>query len=52
LLSACGVSVPRGRQVDNAAEAWEAAEDLGLPVVVKPLDGNHGRGVLTNLLDP
>ncbi|MBU3694030.1 MAG: cyanophycin synthetase [Rhodocyclaceae bacterium] len=49
LLSACGVSVPRGRQVDSAAEAWEAAEDLGLPVVIKPLDGNHGRGVFTNL---
>ncbi|NBT14093.1 MAG: cyanophycin synthetase [Planctomycetia bacterium] len=49
LLSACGVSVPRGRQVDSAEEAWEAAEDLGLPVVVKPLDGNHGRGVFTNL---
>lgn len=49
LLSACGVSVPRGRQVDSPDEAWEAAEDLGLPVVVKPLDGNHGRGVFTNL---
>jgi len=49
LLSACGVAVPRGRQVDSAEEAWEAAEDLGLPVVVKPLDGNHGRGVFTNL---
>lgn len=49
LLSACGVSVPRGRQVDSPEDAWEAAEDLGVPVVVKPLDGNHGRGVFTNL---
>src|SRR5690606_20765840 len=29
--------------------AWEAAQDIGLPVVVKPCDGNHGRGVFTNL---
>lgn len=49
LLSACGVAVPRGLQVASADSAWEAAGDLGLPVVVKPLDGNHGRGVFTNL---
>ena len=49
LLSACGVAVPNGRQVDGPEDAWETAEDLGLPVVVKPLDGNHGRGVFTNL---
>ncbi|ADL55623.1 cyanophycin synthetase [Gallionella capsiferriformans] len=50
LLSACGVPVPEGRIVDNPADAWEAAEDIGLPVVVKPTDGNHGRGVSTELM--
>lgn len=50
LLQSCGVPVPEGRLVDNAADAWDAAEDIGLPVVVKPYDGNHGRGVFTNLL--
>ena len=49
LLQACGVPVPVGQAVDSAAEAWEAAQDLGVPVVVKPSDGNHGRGVFTNL---
>jgi len=49
LLKACGVPVPEGEVVDSAAAAWEAAQDLGLPVVVKPSDGNHGRGVFTNL---
>jgi cyanophycin synthetase len=49
LLAACGVPIPEGRIVHDAAEAWEAAEDIGLPVVVKPRDGNHGRGVSTNL---
>jgi cyanophycin synthetase len=49
LLSACGVPVPEGREVDDAEDAWSAAEDIGLPVVVKPTDANHGRGVFTDL---
>ena len=49
LLSDCGVPVPEGRQVDSPEAAWDAAQDIGLPVVVKPRDGNHGRGVFTNL---
>jgi len=49
LLKACGVPVPEGVAVKSAAQAWEAAEDLGLPVVVKPSDGNHGRGVTLDL---
>jgi cyanophycin synthetase len=50
LLQSCGVPVPEGRMVDSPADAWEAAEDIGVPVVVKPTDGNHGRGVFTNLM--
>src|SRR5262245_31908301 len=49
LLSSAGVPVPDGRPVENAADAWEAASDIGLPVVVKPQYGNQGRGVATNL---
>ena len=49
LLDAVGVPIPKGRAVDSAADAWDAAQDLGLPVVVKPVDGNHGRGVFINL---
>src|SRR5262249_7647603 len=49
LLASCGVPVPEGRMVDNPEDAWEAAEDIGLPVVVKPYDGNHGRGVSLDL---
>ncbi|OIR11382.1 cyanophycin synthetase [mine drainage metagenome] len=49
LLSACGVPVPEGRIVDSPADAWEAAEDIGVPVVVKPSDANHGRGVSAEL---
>ena len=49
LLSAAGVPVPEGQTVESADEAWDAAEDIGLPVVVKPSDGNHARGVSLNL---
>ncbi|MDP1527641.1 MAG: cyanophycin synthetase [Rhodocyclaceae bacterium] len=50
LLSACGVPIPEGRMVDSPADAWEAAQDIGLPVVIKPDDGNHGRGVSLDLM--
>src|SRR5690606_39079162 len=35
LLQSCGVPVPQGEIVSSAEEAWEAAENVGLPVVVK-----------------
>ena len=50
LLASCGVPVPEGRMVDSPADAWAAAEDIGVPVVVKPYDGNHGRGVSLELM--
>ncbi|MCL1961608.1 MAG: cyanophycin synthetase [Desulfovibrionaceae bacterium] len=49
LLSAAGVPVPEGRTAETAEAAWQAAECIGLPVVVKPSDGNHARGVSLNL---
>ena len=45
LLTQCGIPVPEGQIVKTADEAWDAAQDIGLPVVVKPLDGNRGWGV-------
>ena len=50
LLQACGVPVPEGSLVRSAEQAWDEAQDIGLPVVVKPYDGNHGRGVSLNLM--
>jgi len=50
LLASCGVPVPEGELVTSAEAAWSAAEDIGVPVVVKPYDGNHGRGVSLNLM--
>ena len=49
LLAAIGVPVPKGRPVTSVEDAWEAAQEIGLPVVVKPQDGNQGRGVAVNL---
>lgn len=50
MLKACGIPVPEGSLVRSAEQAWEEAQDIGLPVVVKPYDGNHGRGVSVNLM--
>ena len=49
LLGDNGVPVPKGTVVDDEDEAVDAAKALGWPVVVKPLDASHGRGVLTNI---
>ena len=51
LLHEVGIPVPRSMVVRNADEAVNAARRMGYPVVLKPLDGNHGRGVMINLPD-
>jgi len=52
LISAAGVPAPEGREVADADDACAAAEEIGYPVVVKPTDGNHGRGVFIDLTTP
>ncbi|MDD2728551.1 cyanophycin synthetase [Malikia sp.] len=49
LLHSAGVPVPLGRPVKDEEDAWAAAQELGGPVVVKPLDGNQGKGVTVNV---
>jgi cyanophycin synthetase len=51
LLHAAGVPVPLGQPVETVEEAWEVALKVGLPVVVKPQDGNQGKGVTVNITD-
>ncbi len=51
MLSAAGIPVPDGREVEDDADAWEAAKSIEAPVVVKPVDGNHGRGVFMDLTE-
>ncbi|MBC3931439.1 cyanophycin synthetase [Undibacterium curvum] len=49
LLHAAGVPVPMGRAVSSPDDAWAAALEVGLPVVIKPKDGNQGKGVTVNV---
>jgi cyanophycin synthetase len=49
ILGDLGLPVPRQRLARSAEDAARAAERLSYPVVVKPLDANHGRGVSINL---
>ena len=51
LLASTGVPVPRAQLVRDEDAAVAAATHIGMPVAVKPLDGNHGRGVMLNLDD-
>ncbi|MBC7813122.1 MAG: cyanophycin synthetase, partial [Burkholderiales bacterium] len=49
MLRTVGVPVPEGYATRSVDEAWEIAQDVGLPVVVKPEAGNQGKGVSVNL---
>ena len=49
LLAAAGLPVPRSEVVRAEDAAVAAANRIGFPVVAKPLDGNHGRGVALDL---
>ncbi len=49
ILRDLGLPVPRQELVRNREDAVRAAERIGYPVVLKPLAGNHGRGVAINL---
>ncbi len=49
LLEAAGVPVPQGRPVADIEDAWAAMQDIGSAVVVKPQDGNQGKGVTVNV---
>jgi cyanophycin synthetase len=51
ILSTLGLPVPQQRLVQSEVEAARAARDIGYPVVVKPYNGNHGRGVSIHLTD-
>jgi len=51
LLHAAGVPVPLGKPSSSLEHAWQIAHEIGLPVVVKPQDGNQGKGVSVNISD-
>lgn len=51
LLNDLGLPVPQQRMVYSAREAVRGARRVGFPVVLKPLNANHGRGVSINLTE-
>ncbi|MDQ1354743.1 MAG: cyanophycin synthetase [Acidobacteriota bacterium] len=52
LLARMGIPVPEGYAIDTLPEAMEVAERIGYPVTIKPISGNHGRGITTNISSP
>ena len=51
VLSNVGLPVPRGETAQTPDEAVEIAEEIGFPVVLKPVDASHGRGISGRLDD-
>ncbi|BAU14800.1 cyanophycin synthetase [Leptolyngbya sp. NIES-3755] len=50
MLRSAGVPVPRGTVINYLDELEDAIEEVGgYPIVVKPLNGNHGRGITINI---
>ncbi len=49
ILDQAGVPVPVGESMEELEDALRVAERVGYPVVVKPLVGNHGRGITVNV---
>ena len=51
VLSNMGLPVPRGDVATTEGDAVAIAEEIGYPVLLKPLDANHGRGISARLGD-
>lgn len=49
LLAEMGILVPHGKVVTSEKEAITAAGEIGYPLVLKPRDGNQGKGVTLNI---
>jgi cyanophycin synthetase len=49
LLEAAEIPVPKGTVVRTELGLKEAVEKFGFPLVIKPIDGNHGKGNTTNI---
>ncbi len=49
LLEQAEVEVPRGDIIGRESSLEEACRYVGYPLVVKPVGGNHGRGITVNI---
>ncbi len=51
LLSAAEIPVPKGDVVRTEEGLQSVIDDIGYPIVIKPIDGNHGKGNTTNIIN-
>jgi cyanophycin synthetase len=51
LLGEMGVPVPKGYKIRDIEDLENTVEKVGYPVVIKPLDGNHGKGATVGIMD-
>jgi len=49
LLDAASIPIPRGRIIYDEDDLEGAIKSIGYPIVLKPVNGNHGRGITTNV---
>ncbi len=49
LLEAAEIPVPRGRIIYDEEDMQAAIDKIGYPIVLKPVNGNHGKGATTNI---
>ena len=49
LLEAANISVPKGRIIYDEEDLDRAIDSIGYPMVIKPVNGNHGRGATINI---
>ncbi|HVS91039.1 MAG TPA: cyanophycin synthetase [Mucilaginibacter sp.] len=49
MLQEQAIPVAQGMTISSAAQVDEAIRKIGFPLVFKPLDGNHGRGISINI---
>ncbi|MFT5892066.1 MAG: cyanophycin synthetase [Dokdonia sp.] len=49
LLEQAEVEVPRGDIISKERSLEEACDYVGYPLVIKPIDGNHGRGITVDI---
>ncbi len=51
ILAGMGAPVPLGMTIYSFGELEDAIDRLGYPIVIKPLNGNHGRGITIDIKD-
>jgi len=51
ILTAASIPVPEGDMICSVEKLQESVKRLGYPLVIKPLDGNHGKGATIGITD-